>query len=178
MLTYILFFYLIFYLTSLYFVAKAYKKYNPERLSISRLGTKKSPYHKLFNALGIINGTLLILIGLGLNWYLVPILGGFLVLVSIVPWDRSKMIHDVFAFFALIAQLMFAFSFVFQENLPILKFLLFIVLAASLMFFMELVWKFVSGKKTFPKFTWLWEWTIYVSYVVFALTYCVVAIKG
>ena len=172
MLTYILIFYLVFNLIAGYFVVKAYKKYNFERLSISRLGTKLSPLNKLWNGLGLINGILIFLFSYQLNIVSGIIIGFCLVITSVFPWDKYKIIHDLGGLFIFIFQFVFAVDFLINTQNIYLKLPIALAAVSTAFFVFEVLKKFIKNSNHFPKHTWAWEWMIYLSYMVFVLIIC------
>ncbi len=159
-----------------------FKKYNPERLSISRLGTRRSPKYKLFNASGFILGLLIILFGLQLGsdmslypMILVTITGTFLALSALFPFDRFPEIHDWVGRFLVISSLILS-AFLIIRVLSPNRFSDFLILGMSGIPILAVTSLFrpqnKSGKESYPKHTWFWEWGVFTFEMLFIVTTC------
>lgn len=168
------------------FVALHYKKYNPGKLSISRLGTRKSPYHKLLNLSGFIFG--LSVLSFGMNMDILPyqgsvgisIIGIVLTISSLFPFDRFPKIHDAIAGilgFLCVIFSTFSIHYIYVTKwLPdILIFVIFGIILCSGMLVFEISHK--VRKQSYPKYTWYWEWGWLGFELLFIFIICISILK-
>ncbi|HET7099146.1 MAG TPA: DUF998 domain-containing protein [Patescibacteria group bacterium] len=178
--------YAVIHIFVVFYVVHHFRKYNPERLSISRLGTKKSPKYKLLNHSSFILGVLVTLFGLQLGYLspyavvMVTTIGVFLTLSSMFAYDKYPMIHDTVAGVIVLLCVIFSLSFVWYalsvDWLP--KFLILVSLGIPIcagMLVFEMFHRIRRSK--FPKDTWYWEWGIYALEMIFIVTSCFSILK-
>ena len=169
-----------------FFVVRSFKKYTPEKLSISRLGTKKSPKAQLFNVSSFIIGVLIFLLGFSLSKYLdtsslllvsksISGIGFILILLSLLPYDRFPQAHDGVAVILMILIILLSISFATEVYKVGLLPSYFIVISAVSMFCcLAFIYEIIKGypKMRFPKATWLWEWGLYFSQFALLFATC------
>lgn len=163
------------------FVVLNFKGYTAERFSVSRLGTKRSRYHRLFAVAGFLLGILVYVFGRRSSFYahllgfpstfseLILAAGVFSALIAILPFDKLAFLHNtvgglnIFTTFLLaivVAQTAFKNNLVPTHLIYLSWGLIVFTIFFTFSYFMR-------KKNYFPKQTWFLEWGMFIFSLAF-----------
>lgn len=156
-------------------VGTRYKKYSPDKLAISMLGTYGSPLRRIYNLSTVFYGFLIIAFGFSLQGIarltsdLFILTGTAFAFTSFFPYDkfpgRHNLIAGFLAFFGVYAEL--AVFLELEKYLQASKVLSGLALITIVAVQVLTINFFSKTDRGYPKYTWYWEWIAYISEILF-----------